>query len=451
MISASGLLQGVWESIASRRRASRKGIAASNPLVSMCRELLTERGEASGTALALEIAARYRGLTVPERESFFLSLLDADFLPDPQIVIAAAERYRIRPDSGTLGALFAVAEPRRQELFRRINQAPGGTEAVVMMRTDLLKILPAHPALKSVDADMHHLLASWFNRGFLHVDRIHWGTPARVLEKLIEYEAVHEIDGWDDLRRRLADDRRCFAFFHPALPQQPLIFIEVALTRGIAASVQNLLDRSCEPIAVARADTAIFYSITNCLEGLRGVSFGNFLIKQVVTELKAENLNLRTFATLSPMPGFRAWWNSLSESRKAELSTAGERQAISALEGIDWQQNPALITGVEPALLRLGAHYLLCEHKGERALDPVAAFHLGHGAVVEKIHALGDRSAKGMSRSFGLMVNYSYRLSHLERNHEAYVKQGRIAASSEVKSLLKSEQSRGPISNRFRQ
>jgi malonyl-CoA decarboxylase len=399
-------LQGVWESIASRglELLAKRGRGRPSPLLSVCRELLSERGEASGTALARQVAERYLAATPKARESFLLGLLDKDFLPDPKVVNAAAEQYRLRPDSEMLAALVAVAEPRRQELFRRINLAPGGTGVVIQMRTDLLRMLPAHPALKSVDADMRHLLASWFNRGFLRMERIDWNTPAMVLEKLIEHEAVHAFDGWDDLRRRLASDRRCFAFFHPALANEPLIFIEIALTRGIPSSIQSLLDRDRPTTDARRADTAVFYSITNCLEGLRGISFGNFLIKQVVTELEAEKLKLRFFVTLSPMPGFRQWCG------KDDLS--------------------------EAALMKLAAQYLLVERRGERALDPVAAFHLGNGATVEKIHFGADCSEKGMAQSFGLMVSYGYRPSQLEKNHEAYVKQGRVAASSAVRALL---------------
>jgi malonyl-CoA decarboxylase len=413
----------VWESIAYRglELLSKRGFAKAAPLASVCRELLSERGEASGTALARELAERYLKLSPASREAFLLSLLNKDFLPDPKVVTEAADQYRVRPNSETLNALITVAEPPRQELFRRINLAPGGTGVVIQMRTDLLKMLPRHPELKSVDADMRHLLGSWFNRGFLHLERIDWTTPAFILEKLIEYEAVHAIDGWDDLRRRLAADRRCFAFFHPALPQEPLIFIEIALTHGIAGSVQTLLDRNTPPLDVHRTDTAVFYSITNCLEGLRGISFGNFLIKQVVTELEEEKLKLRNFVTLSPLPDFRKWWTGLSEARRAELTTAKERETL--------ETNRI-------ALMRLAAYYLLVERRGERAFDPVASFHLGNGASVQRIHFDGDRSEKGRAQSFGLMVSYCYKPDRLERNHEAYVKQGRIAASSEVRSLL---------------
>jgi malonyl-CoA decarboxylase len=420
MANGNSLLSSVWESIAARgfeilaKRGSRKAAT----LDSISRELLSEHGEASGTALARDLAERYTGLPPDGREQFLLGLLHKDFLPVPTAVTAAADKYAAHPDSETLAVLVAAAEPPRQELFRRINLAPGGTGVVVQMRTDLLHILHSHPELKSVDADMRHLLASWFNRGFLRLERISWSTPALILEKLIEHEAVHAIDGWDDLRRRLAADRRCFAFFHPALPQEPLIFIEIALTRGLPSSVQALLDRTTRPIPAEKADTAVFYSITSCLEGLRGISFGNFLIKQVVAELELEKLSVRSFVTLSPIPNFRSWWNGLPDARKATEPD-------------------------ESSLLRLGARYLLLERKAGRALDPVAAFHLGNGAAVEKLHPGGDRSEKGIAQSFGLMVSYSYKPSQLERNHEAYVKHGHVTASSAVRALLPKSKAAG--------
>ncbi|HTS50702.1 MAG TPA: malonyl-CoA decarboxylase [Bryobacteraceae bacterium] len=437
MLSPGVLLRDVWDSIANRGLdlLGRRGRAAAGSLSSLCLELLSERGEASGAALAREVADRYLQLTPVGREAFFLNLLQPEFLADPQTVIAAAEKYRDNPNSDTLTALFAVSEPSRQELFRRINLAPGGTERVVRMREDLLKMLPGHSELKSVDSDFRHLLSSWFNRGFLRIERIDWHTPAIILEKLIEHEAVHEIRGWDDLRRRLDADRRCFAFFHPALPDELLIFVEVALTRGLPPSIQYLLDGSREPLGPGRADTAVFYSISNCLDGLRGISFGNFLIKQVVAELEAENLGLKSFVTLSPIPGFRAWLNGLTLERKREL--AGENEAVlDVTRAGNWHTKRQVEQQVRPVLLRLCAHYLLNERKRERALDPVAAFHLGNGAAIEQINWLADRSEKGLAQSFGLMVNYAYRPLQIERNHEAYVKQGRITVSARVRSLL---------------
>ena len=294
MAFTAGLFRNVWESVANRGLDLLGKRHAKGPtnMAALCRDLLSERGEASGAALARRAGELYARLDASAREAFFQSLLDGQFLPDRQAVLAAAERYKTKPDSESIAALFAAVEPPRQELFRRLNLAPGGTRWIVRMREDLLKLLPKHPELKPIDADLRHLLASWFNRGFLRLERVDWRTPALVLEKLIEHEAVHEIQGWDDLHRRLQADRRCFAFFHPALPDEPLIFVEVALTRGIPDSIQALLEKDGERIDAAKADTAVFYSINNCLDGLRGISFGNFLIKQVVAELEAEQLQI---------------------------------------------------------------------------------------------------------------------------------------------------------------
>ena len=430
-------LRRVWQSIANRglQLLTRRNASASG-VTELAKELLSERGEASGMALAIECIERYRRLSAEARRAFFLSLLDCDFLPDPNKVLSAAEKYRFAPNSGTLADLFNVVEPLRQELFRRVNSAPGGTLALIRMREDLLRMLPEHPSLKPVDLDLRHLFSSWFNRGFLRIERIDWRTPAVVLEKLMEHEAVHEISGWDDLRRRLLRDRRCFAFFHPALPDQPLIFIEVALTRGLPSSIQELLDRSKEPLDPARADTAVFYSISNCLEGLRGIAFGNLLIKQVVTELEAEDLHVRTFVTLSPVPGFRNWLNGLNSDQLSEILHEMDAATLDLIARPNWHTKPQIRDQVRPLLLRLCAYYLLVERKQGRALDPVAAFHLGNGAAIDQMNWLADLSEKGLARSLGIMVNYGYRPAQIERNHEAYIKHGRVAASSQVKALI---------------
>jgi malonyl-CoA decarboxylase len=461
------MFRDVWESIANRGLdLISKRFAASASLTTVCRELLSEKGEASGAALARRVAELYDRAAPAVRDAFFFSLLQQDFLPDPSSVIAAADGYRANPNSDTLARLTAAVDPPRQELFRRINLAPGGTRLIVRMREDLMKLLRQHPELRSVDADFHHLLSSWFNRGFLRLERIDWRTPAIVLEKLIEHEAVHEIHGWDDLRRRLAGDRRCFAFFHPALPDEPLIFVEVALTQGLPPSVQFLLDRNTALMDPSRADTAVFYSINNCLVGLRGIYFGNFLIKQVVAELEAEKLPVRTFVTLSPIPGFRRWMERAGG--KTEELLGGNTAAPAVLDGLRTVKSPvnspsttagitvastvtaavpdgrkntvpdgiAVPESARPALLKLAAHYLLHERKQDRALDPVAAFHLGNGAAVEQINWMADTSPKGIEQSFGMMVNYAYRPWQIERNHEAYMKRGKVAASARVRDLV---------------
>lgn len=427
----------VWDSIADRGLELLRGRAArASGMESLCRKLLSERGEASGIALARELAERYRKLSAPARESFFLALLRPAFLPDPEPVLAAADEYRNRPDAASLARLYAAAEPPRQELFRRINLAPAGTAALVRMREDLLRFLPARPELKPVDRDLHHLFVSWFNPGFLRLERIDWRTPAAILEKLIEHESVHEIRGWEDLRRRLERDRRCFALFHPALPDEPLIFLEVALTRSLPHAIAPLLFSDSEPIDPQQADTAVFYSISNCLDGLRGIPFGNFLIKHAVAELQAEDLPLRAFATLSPAPLFRTWLDGLQPARRKKLAGDSDLEALAVLEAPQWHHHRKTCEKVRPLLLRLCAHYLLQEPKADGVLDPVASFHLANGASVERINWLGDISAKGLQQSFGLMVNYAYRPQEIERNHERYIKHGRIAAAAAVKSLL---------------
>ena len=301
------------------------------------------------------------------------------------------------------------------------------------MRRRLLRELKANPRWLSIDADLAHLFGSWFNRGFLRLERIDWHTPAIVLEKLIEYEAVHEIAGWNDLRRRLAADRRCFAFFHPALPDEPLIFIEVALTDRISNAVEPLLDPESPESDPARADCAIFYSITNCQDGLRGISFGNLLIKQVVQELGREFPRLKTFATLSPIPGFRAWLaGDRPESRGSASRTLLGPARRRLVRGC--RTSPRACSR---CFMTLCAWYLTAAKKDGEPLDPVARFHLGNGARMEQLNWLADTSRQGMQRSAGLMVNYLYRLADVEKNHEAFVHEHRVVASHELKKLAR--------------
>jgi len=388
--------------------------------VSLCHALLSERGEASGAALAREALEAYRMLAGPALWAFF-DVLAEEFSPDPEVVGQAADAYRQDPSQANLIRLQEVTEPPRQELFRRLNLASGGTAALVEMRRRLLNELKAQPHWAGIDADLAHLLSSWFNRGFLALQRIDWRTPALVLEKLMQYEAVHEIQGWHDLRRRLASDRRCFAFFHPALPDEPIIFIEVALTKGMSDQVQPLLDPDSPVVDPAGATAAIFYSITNCQEGLRGISFGNFLIKQVAEDLGREFPRLNTFATLSPIPGFRKW---LAESAATH---GGLAELAGALAEPDWIERAGPGTHVQ--LMRLCAYYLLhAKHDNEPA-DAVARFHLGNGARMERLNWLADSSKSGMARSAGLMVNYVYRLKDVERNHETYANKHLVVAS----------------------
>ena len=417
------------------RRSSPSGRLRARSPGALCDALLSTRGEASGTALARDMADAYRAMSPAEKRAFFATLA-ADYGPDPAAIHAASEDYRAAPGFDTLMALSAAVEPPRHELIRRINLAPKGTSTIVTMREDLLKMLTTEASLKAVDVDLVHLLTSWFNRGFLRLEQIDWESPAAILEKIMSHEAVHPMAGWPDLKRRLAQDRRCFAFFHPALPNEPLIFVEVALVRGMTSAVHTLIDGPEGTLDPREADTAIFYAINNCQAGLIGISFGNFLIKQVVVELAYELPGLKTFATLSPIPGFQPWLKSLAEKADGTLS-AEETKAIDRLSLADWHRDEEATEKTRGPLTRLCARYLLEAKSRGRPLDPVARFHLRNGARLERINWLGDVSDKGLSESAGLMVNYLYDPKTIERNHEAYVKAGTIAASVEIKRLAR--------------
>jgi malonyl-CoA decarboxylase len=394
--------------------------------------LLSERGEASGAQVARELHQLLRALDADDRHRFE-RYLATEFQPDPAALRAAAERYLADSTAEAAAALARVADPPRQELLRRINMAPGGTGALIAMRSEITAHLRDEPELKLLDADLKHLFASWFNRGFLELRRIDWQSPAAVLEKLIAYEAVHEIKGWDDLRRRLAPDRRCFAFFHPALPGEPLIFVEVALVQGLASAMPPLLaqdtDEKAARARAAQADTAIFYSISNCQNGLRGISFGNFLIKQVVEELNAEFPQLKRFSTLSPIPGFRRWL----EQRLAEASDPNAA-LLPDLKRDGWWNNQAQSEKLRVPLLRLCARYLT--RQPSIRIDPVARFHLGNGARLERINWLSDSTPRGIQESFGIMVNYLYDHDSIESNHEAFVRDRTIVRSPDVDALI---------------
>ena len=362
-----------------------------------------------------------------------------------------AQAYLSSPDTAAVARLQRAVESPRHEFFRRLNLAPGATAQIVAMRRDLLAA--DDPTLASLDRDLMHLLASWFNRGFLVLRPIDWHTPAVILEKIIAYEAVHEIQGWDDLRRRLDPaDRRCFAFFHPSLIDEPLIFVEVALMSDMPDSIQSLLREAPKNGELtAKPTTAVFYSISNCQEGLRGISFGNFLIKQVVEDLVKERASLKTFATLSPVPGFADWLGEVLADESTALVTPAEGERLRILEDPAWIDTAAA-EPLKPVLLRLAAYYFLHAKTAEgHPIDPVARFHLGNGARLERINWQGDISPKGLREAHGLMCNYRYELKDIERNHEAYVNDGTVAASRHVHALLKSkpERARPETGNRF--
>jgi malonyl-CoA decarboxylase len=423
------------------RTRGRRGSAAverSESLIDMCEDLVSVRGEASGTALARDILQQFGEMTTGPRIAFFEALAHR-FGPDPERIARAVEAWQHKPSDATAAELHSAAEPRRQELLRRLNLAPAGTKALVAMREKLMNAMDHREDLAAVDADFVHLFSSWFNRGFLVLRRIDWSTPANILEKIIHYEAVHEIDDWRDLRDRIdPPDRRCYAFFHPALVDEPLIFVEVALTREMSEAIPPILAARREPIAAERATTAIFYSISNCQRGLAGVSFGSFLIKQVAAEISRELPRLTTFATLSPVPGFARWLKQELGRDMPLAIPAEDRTIMAGLDAADWVNDPAAVDQLHEPLMRAAATYFLTARTRTRApVDPVARFHLGNGARLERIDWLGDPSPKGLAQSFGIMVNYLYDLDDIEKNHEAYAGSRTIVASSAVKKLAR--------------
>lgn len=414
-------------------------LGPGDDVVSLSKALMTGRGEASGVAIARQILTRYRTLNAEERRAYFRYLAE-DLSPQPQSVVSAAEAYLADPGPHTLGALQAAVESPRQEFFRRLNLAPGATAEIVAMRRWLQDDEPSATLAAAIDPDLVHLLSSWFNRGFLVLRRIDWHTPAAILEKIIAYEAVHAIRDWNDLRRRLDPmDRRCYAFFHPSLVDEPLIFVEVALMSAEPEAISAVLEEAPKNGSTAAPTTAAFYSISNCQEGLRGISFGNFLLKQVVEELSRELPSLKTFVTLSPVPGFAQWLDAELEHGSATIVAPSEQKAMTQWREANWEIRPEDQAGLKSALTSLAAHYLLNEKgRAGRPRDPVARFHLGNGARLSRINWPADISEKGRESGYGVMVNYRYDLNEIERNHEAYVNDGEIAASRRVRALLKS-------------
>ena len=430
--------------IAARGRMAlglRGGARQGLPPESLCRRLIGQRGEAAALALAAEVIERVKALDQAETAQFLEMLADR-FSPDPHDVEAAVRGWQAEHDPEALLALTRAVEAPRQELFRRINMVPDGTVTLVRLRAALLRLLPDRPHLQVVDADLRHLFTSWFNRGFLQLEQITWHTPATVLERLIAYEAVHAIRGWDDLRARLAADRRCFAFFHPALPDEPLVFVEVALTRGLATSIQPLIEPGRTQLEPERADAAIFFSISSTQDGLRGITFGSFLIKQVMGELSAELPRLSTFATLSPVPGLaealgrRDDPDGFTEARllsilgggpgpgrrhRGEADPLGSVTRLLERDGLRSPDRHRLLESLTLA-------YLTAMKRGRRVVDPVGHFHLSNGARIERINPEGDPS-EGGRRSLGVMVNYLYDPDRVEFNHERYVETGEVSVA----------------------
>lgn len=436
------LLQTISERGRALLAGDRRGAPAarSENLVELCEDLLSGRGEASGVARAREILGRYTELTTGPRIAFFEALAER-FGTDPARLEQAIASWRVNPSDLTAAEVHAASEPRRQELFRRLNLAPGGTVALVRMREQLMDSLGHRQKdLAAVDADFVHLFSSWFNRGFLVLRHIDWSTPAIVLEKIIRYEAVHEIRGWDDLRRRIdPPDRRCYAFFHPALVDDPLIFVEVAVEREIPGAIAPILASGRQQfVEPDKARIAVFYSISNCQRGLTGVSFGNFLIKQVVEEICRELPKLTTFVTLSPVPGFARWLAGELKDENSSAINAGDRITFELLDRPHWWTDPEIFSQLEGPLMRAAAWYFLrARNRRGTPVDPVARFHLGNGARLERINWLADTSERAIEQAYGLMVNYQYDLDHIEKNHEAYAEGRTVVASGAVQRLLR--------------
>jgi malonyl-CoA decarboxylase len=413
------------------------GDRSLKPLLRSCHQLVSERGQANVYALAVEVIEGYRQLPAARREGFFAALA-TEFAPQPEAVLTAATRYAKSPNADALAMLTQVVEPPRQELLRRINRAPGGTAMLLAMRCDLLALRKNQPELAAVDADFLHLLSSWFNPGFLRLEQVDWQSSAALLEKIIHHEAVHEISGWNDLRRRLQPDRRCYAFFHPQLGDEPLIFVEVALVIEMADAIAPLIESPPDASLPDKATTAVFYSISNCQPGLRGVSLGNFLIKKVADQLKRELPRLKTFCTLSPVPGFTRWLN-----HAADIETDTEwhavfqrvktwRQAHTAAQPEDVKK---MSQSLREDLLSLGARFLV-DASHETLGDPVARFHLDNGARLERVNFAADLSRNGIRQSLGLMVNYLYDIGSVEARHQQFV-DNKVSHASAVKRLLK--------------
>jgi malonyl-CoA decarboxylase len=453
--------------------------AAEDGFAAQMRACLEARGgEVSARSRAAALAQAYLAADASGRAEFLRAL--ASFDSDPEAVHQAWEKVAsatgVAERAAAKARLRRALEPPRMRLLTQFNAIPDGVKFVVDLRADLLARMKSDPMLEALEADFRTLLAAWFDVGFLELRRIDWSSPASLLEKLVGYEAVHRIRTWRDLKNRLDSDRRCYAFFHPRMPEEPLIFVEVALVKGMADNVQSLLDEKAPVLDPRAADTAIFYSINNCQRGLDGISFGNFLIKRVVELLSAEFRNLKSFATLSPIPGFRRWLDERLKEGDALLITAEEAAALRAIAPADLalpapaadgavvappipapEESPlqtlarlvarraqareeAVSKLLDPVLLRACARYLLAESartSGKRARDPVAHFHLSNGARVERLNPRGDVSEKGWRESAGMMVNYLYDPARIEDYHEEYAGEGKRAASSAVRRLAK--------------
>jgi len=415
----------------------KKSVVKKNDLesiISLCDDLISNKGAAFGITVARDITDLYHTLS-PDNKLLFFKKINEKFKPDHNKVNSAIETYKREQNDKNLFKLFVTSEGQRRELFRRMNMSPNGISTIVSLREDLLQILNDNKDLKPLDNDLRELFKSWFNPGFLKLTKITWDTKAAVLEKIIQYERVHKIKDMNELKRRLGEDRRFFSYFHPALDDEPIIFVQVALTNGLGKSIQEIMKPTTGN--EKKYDTATFYSISNCQEGLTRVTLGNFLIKRVVYEIQEELPNIKNFGTLSPIPGFREWFTTLDEGIIQNILGKIPYSTVSFLRSSSLKVGDGRIVSNKKAIIKLVAHYLMNEkNKKDLPINDVCRFHLGNGAIIEDIVINANVSEVGFNRSFGVMVNYLYELKNIEKNHEDYVNNKNIIISDKLKKLI---------------
>ena len=405
-----------------------------NSILSLCDDLISNKGAAFGITVARDITELYQTLSLDNKILFFKSI-NEKYRPSFTKVNEAIDVYKNSQNEKTLSDLFKVSEGKRRELFMRMNMAPNGTSIIVSLREDLLKILKENRDLVSLDEDLKHLFKSWFNPGFLKLKKITWDTKAAILEKIIKYERVHHMKDMNELKRRLGEDRRFFSYFHPALDDEPIIFVQVALTNGLGRSIQEIMKQSSGD--EKKYDTATFYSISNCQEGLSRVTLGNFLIKRVVYEIQEELPHIKNFGTLSPIPGFVEWFSYLEESKIKNILGNIKNQDVMFLKSKDLKIGDKRIIDNKEAIIKLVSHYIVNEkNRDGLTVNDVSRFHLGNGAIVEDVIINANISENGFKRSFGVMVNYLYELKNIEKNHEEYMNKKKVILSDKLKKYL---------------
>jgi malonyl-CoA decarboxylase len=404
-------------------------------ILSLCDDLISNKGAAFGITVARDVTKLYQALSFGNKLIFFKKI-NEKYKANFTEVDEAINFYKISPNEKTLANLFKVSSGKRRDLFTRMNMAPNGTSVIIELREDLLKILKDNKDLKVIDDDLRYLFKGWFNPGFLKLEKITWDTKAAILEKIIKYERVHQMKDMNELKRRLGEDRRFFSYFHPALEDEPIIFVQIALTKGLGKSIQEIMKPSNND--KKNYDTATFYSISNCQEGLSRVTLGNFLIKRVVYELQEELPHIKNFGTLSPIPGFTEWFSYLEDSKIKNILTDFKDKDLSFLKSKNLKIGDNKIVEHKEALIKLVTHYIVNEKNKEGLpMNDVCRFHLGNGAMVEDIVINANISEQGFKRSYGVMINYLYELNNIEKNHEDYMNNKKVIVSDKIKKYTK--------------